>query len=353
MRETVVTQQSWLTKSGDQAEPNLSIYRIESSKIKVKLTNYGARLVDIEVPDRRGIYGDVLLGYEVPELYLADKRTHLGATVGRYANRIADGTFYLNGKKFYTDQNRGRITLHGGSHGFDKLVWLSSIIESGVQFSLLSPDGDMGFPGNLQVGVRFTVDDDALRVDYSAETDQDTVVNLSNHAYFNLGGSTCESIEDHLLELAADEYTPINSIMIPTGEILPVNKTPFDFRKLTRIGEHINSSDPQIEIAKGYDHNFVLKNKRGSLERAAFVFDPISGRTMTVYSTEPGIQFYSGNMLDGTFIGRHGMPYSRRCAMCLETQHFPDSPNQPHFPTTKLTRGGNFRSTTVYRFAFE
>ncbi len=356
MTATVAQQQVWPSEVGDSHEKStndLTLFTLSSPEMKVRLTDYGARLVSIETPDRHGMYGDVLLGYDAPQLYLADTRTHLGATLGRYANRIANGIFMLDGTTFHTDLNRDRTTLHGGSRGFDKLMWHGSIIDSGVHFSLVSPDGDMGFPGNLEVSVRYTLTARTLRIDYSAQSDRDTIINLSNHAYFNLGGDACASIEDHMLLLQADNFTPVNEVMIPTGEIAPVMDSPFDFMRLKRIGEHIDASHRQLQISHGYDHNFVLRKRAGALEKAAFLSESISGRTMTIHTTEPGIQFYSGNLLDGTFIGRHGIPHTKRRALCLEPQHFPDSPNNPSFPTTRLDRGAIFRSTTTYCFACE
>lgn len=332
---------------------SVPIYTLTSGQIEVRVTAYGAHLVSVKAPDRSGKMQDVVLGYDSLAGYLADNKTFLGSIVGRYGNRIAGGTFTLDGKTYHIPLNEPTNALHGGPKGFNQYVWKSEEVPGGVEFTLVSPDGDMGFPGTLTSHVRYTLKGDTLRIDYSATTDKPTVVNLTNHAYFNLHGDDQGNILDHKLEIDADRYTPVNKNLIPTGELAPVAGTPMDFRKPEVIGARINDDFPQLKIAGGYDHNWVLNGKMGTLHLAAIVTDPVSGRKLTVETTQPGVQFYSGNFLDGSFTGRHGIKYTKHSGMCLETQHFPDSPNHPDFPTTTLNPGETMHSTTTFTFGVE
>lgn len=320
--------------------------------IEAGILNYGGILVSLKTPDAKGEFADIVLGFDALPGYLA-KHPYFGALVGRYANRIAKGKFKLNGQEYTLAQNNGVNALHGGLKGFDKYIWHAEPAEDGEQrlrLRLTSPDGDEGYPGSLNVAVTYTLtDNDELRIDYSATTDRATVVNLTNHTYFNLAGEGL--ILDHLVQLAAEKYTPVDKDLIPTGELAPVEGTPFDFRKPQRIGARINDPHSQIQAGGGYDHNFVLDGEPGTLRRIAMVQEPTKGRILEVSTTQPGVQFYTGNFLDGTLKGKGGATYHKRSGFCLETQHFPDSPNQPAFPTTTLRPGEEFTSTTVYKFS--
>jgi aldose 1-epimerase len=326
------------------------IYTLKSAQIEVRVTAYGAKLVSVRTPDRSGKMADVVLGYDNLEGYLNDNSTHFGSIVGRFGNRIALGKFSIDGKTYQIPINNGANALHGGPIGFGQYVWESKEIPGGVEFTHVSPDGDMGFPGTLTAKVKYTLAGDTLRLDYSATSDKATVVNLTNHAYFNLRGDDQGTILDEKLELNADRFTPVDSGLIPTGVLAPVAGTPFDFRKPEVVGSRINSDNEQIKLGGGYDHNFVLNGNAGTLRLAAIVTDPESGRKLTVETTEPGIQFYTGNFLDGTFTGRHGIKYGKNSGFCLETQHFPDSPNQSQFPSTVLRPGVTRHSTTTFAF---
>jgi aldose 1-epimerase len=326
------------------------IYSLTSGQIEVRLTAYGAHLVSVKAPDRTGKLADVVLGYDSLQGYLDDQKTYLGAIVGRYGNRIALGKFTLDGKTYQIPVNNGPNALHGGPKGFDQYVWQSHEVPDGVEFTLVSPDGDMGFPGTLTAKVRYTLKGNTLRIDYSATTDKATVLNLTNHSYFNLHGDDQGNILDQKIEINADRYTPTDSGLIPTGELAPVAGTPVDFRKPEVIGARIDADNEQLKRAGGYDFNFVLNGKPGTLHLAAVVTDPASGRKLTVETTEPGIQFYSGNFLDGSFVGRHGTAYTKHAGFCLETQHYPDSPNHPDFPSTELKPGEAKHSTTTFTF---
>jgi aldose 1-epimerase len=327
------------------------IYTLTSGHVEARVTAYGAHLVSVRTPDRTGKMADVVLGYDTLEAYLADHSTHFGAVVGRFGNRIAQGRFSIDGKTYQIPINNGKNALHGGTIGFDRFVWQAEEVPNGVEFTHVSPDGDMGFPGTLTAKVRYTLVGDLLRIDYFATTDHATVINLTNHAYFNLRGDDNGNILGEQIELNADRITPVNAELIPTGELMPVAGTPFDFRKPATIGTHIAEPHEQIKIGNGFDHNFVVNGTAGTLRLAAIVTDPDSGRKMTVETTEPGVQFYTGNFLDGTFTGRHGVKYEQRSGFCLETQHFPDSPNQPSFPSTVLRPGVTFHSTTTFGFS--
>lgn len=317
--------------------------------VEATITNYGGRVVSLKVPDKKGAMGDVVLGFDSLEGYL-NENPYFGALIGRYANRIGHAQFTLNGALYKVPKNDGDNSLHGGTRGFDKVVWTPrELPDGGLELTYLSKDGEEGYPGNCKVTVVYHLtDDNELKIDYSATSDKDTVVNLTNHSYFNLKGSG--DILGHMLTLNADHFTPVDSGLIPTGVLKPVAGTPFDFRKSTGIGERIEQADEQLKLGKGYDHNWVLNKKGSELSLAARVEEPTTGRVMEVRTTEPGIQFYTGNFLDGSLKGKKGVVYARRSALCLETQHFPDSPNKPKFPSTVLKAGARFQSTTVYKF---
>jgi aldose 1-epimerase len=327
------------------------IYTLTSGKLEVRVTAYGAHLVSVKAPDRNGKMADVALGYDSLDTYLVKPNPYIGAIVGRYGNRIAGGKFSLDGNTYQIPLNDGANALHGGPKGFDQYVWQSKEVAGGVEFTLVSPDGDMGFPGKLTTTVRYTLKDETLRIDYSATTDKATVVNLTNHAYFNLHGDDQGDILDHVIEIDADKVTAAGAGLIPTGELAPVAGTPLDFRKPEVIGKRIDADFEQLKLAGGYDHNWVLNGKAGQMHLAAILSDPKSGRKLTVETTEPGVQFYSGNFLDGSFTGRHGVKYTKHAGLCLETQHFPDSPNHASFPSTELKPGQTLHSTTTFTFS--
>jgi aldose 1-epimerase len=329
----------------------VEIYTLEEGSLKARVMTYGARLVSLEVPDRSGKIADIVLGYESLDGYTADPKSYFGSIVGRYGNRIAHATFTLDGKRYDLPANDGVNTLHGGIKGFDKLVWQGQEIPHGVELTLVSKDGDQGFPGTLTARVRYTLEAHALKIEYFATTDKDTVLNLTNHSYFNLAGEGQGDILNHLVMIPADRFTPVDSGLIPTGELAPVAGTPLDFHKATAIGARIDDPNEQMKLGGGYDHNFVLNGKMGVLQEAARVVEPTSGRVLTVETTQPGVQFYSGNFLDGTLHGKHGHVYAKHTGFCLETQHFPDSPNQPAFPSTELKPGQTFHSVTEYIFS--
>lgn len=347
--QTTVTTASWGTSQGKQ----VSLYTLSDSDLTVKVTTFGARIVSIDAPDRNGVKADVVLGYKDLAGYENDKKTYFGAVVGRYGNRIAKGTFTIDGNTYHVPVNNNGQALHGGTVGFDQKVWSARTIPSGVEMTLVSPDGDMGFPGQLTAHVRYTLAGKALRVQYSATTTKPTVVNLTNHSYFNLAGEGSGTILDELLMINADRYTPIDAVLIPTGNLPPVSGTPYDFRKPTAIGARIGQANEQLKLAGGYDQNFVLNGTPGTLHLAAKVEDPKSGRTLTITTTEPGVQFYSGNFLDGTLTGMSGVKYVQHAGFALETQHFPDSPNEPKFPSTVVRPGQTWRSETVFTFGIE
>lgn len=317
--------------------------------MEVVLSSLGAAIHSIRTPDREGRTADVVLGFETLDEWITNP-PFFGVVVGRYANRIARGRFTLDGVTYTLATNNGQNHLHGGNRGFDKVVWQAEPVDdaNAVAFTYASADGEEGYPGALTVRVRYTLNDDGeLQLDYTAGTDKATVVNLSNHAYFNLAGTG--TVLDHELQINADRYTPVDETLIPTGELAPVEGTPFDFRQAAPIGARIAADHPQIRIGGGYDHNFVLNGTSGELRAAASAFDPSSGRTLEVRTTEPGVQLYSGNFAE-PIAGRGGQSYPRHAGFCLETQHFPDSPNQSAFPSTVLRPGETFTSTTVFRF---
>jgi len=325
--------------------------------IEVRVMTYGATIVSIKTPDRDGHLGDIALGFDSLSGYLADS-PYFGAVVGRYGNRIAKGRFTLDGTIYHLATNNGPNHLHGGVQGFDKEVWTGVPFQSdsgvGVAFTYTSADGEEGYPGTLSAHVRYTLTDtDELIVNYEATTDKATPLNLTQHTYFNLTGDASRDILDHQLQIDADSMTPVDSTLIPTGVIAPVEGTPFDFRTPTAIGARIGQDNEQLRFGGGYDHNFVLRRPGPGLVPAAHVLEPTSGRTLDVLTTEPGVQFYSGNFLDSTITGKGGRVYGHRFGFCLETQHYPDSPNHPNFPSTILRPGEEYRSTTVFRFGVE
>lgn len=327
-----------------------------ASGMEVKITNYGGTVESIRVKDRKGKFDDVVLGFSNLAGYTQKLNTaYFGALIGRYGNRIARGTFKLDNHTYHVPINDGPNSLHGGTNGFNKQIWdakdVSAEGDPALELHYLSKDGEMGFPGNLDVTVRYALDaKNGLHLDYFAKTDKNTVLNLTNHSYFNLIGSGSATVLTHKVMLDADRFTPVDSTLIPTGKLESVSGTPFDFRKLTDIGARIGARSEQLKLGKGYDHNFVL-NHPGDIDKvAARVEEPKSGRVLEVYTTQPGIQFYSGNFLEGTMRGIGGI-YRHRSALCLETQHFPDSPNHPSFPTTVLHPGEEFHQTTIYRFS--
>lgn len=322
--------------------------------MQIQLTDYGATVVSVKVPDRDGKIADIALGYPDVKGYETNA-PYLGVTVGRFANRIANAQFKLDGQTYHLFANDGPNTLHGGKRGFDKYVWKSRELKSGLpamEFTRESPDGEEGFPGNVTARVTFTLmDKNELKIEYSATTDKNTVVNLTNHSYFNLAGPPEKEILDHVVTLDADRFVPVDQNLIPTGELRPVTGTPFDFTTGTAVGARIGQNDQQLKLGRGYDHCWVVNGEPGSLRLAARVEDPTSGRVLEVLTTEPGIQLYTGNFLNGTVTGKYGKVYKYRYALALETEHFPDSPNQPTFPTTELKPGQTYHSETVYRFS--
>jgi aldose 1-epimerase len=324
-----------------------------ANKLRVEISSYGATIIRLFVPDRNGKLEDIVLGYDNLAGYYQGK-SYFGAIVGRYANRIAKATFSIDGKPYTLAANNGPNTLHGGIKGFDKVVWDAKQDSEGITFTYTSKDGEEGFPGNLVVSVRYKLSNaNELSIEYSAETNKSTVLNLSNHSYFNLDGQGKGDILQHELQIHADAFTPVDAELIPTGEIRKVAGTPFDFTSPHKIGERVNDTAyDQIRYGIGYDHNFVLNGEAGRLKPAASVYSPGSGRTLEVSTTEPGVQFYCGNFLNGSEKGK-GSIYQKRYGFCLETQHFPDSPNQPSFPSSLLKPGEKFRSATIFKFGIK
>jgi len=350
-----VTSEAWgKTKTGEAVD----LYTLKNAKgAETTITTFGARVVMLKMPDKTGKFDDIVLGFDNLDGYLqTPPPPYFGATIGRYGNRIAGGEFKLDGKTYTLAKNNGANHLHGGNIGFDKVLWTAKpgtgTSAASVAMTYLSKDGEEGYPGNLTATVTYTLtDNDELQIVYTATTDKNTVVNLTNHSYFNLGGQGEGDILGHVVMIKADRFTPVDKGLIPTGELEKVDGTPFDFRRPTPIGDRIDAKDPQISLGMGYDHNFVLNRTGSSLELAASVTEPKTGRVMEVFTTEPGMQFYTSNFLDGTLQGVGGKAYPRRSAFCMETQHFPDSPNEPSFPSTTLKAGGQYHSETVYRFS--
>ncbi len=340
-------------KTADQKA--IDIYTLTNAQgVEARIITYGGIVVTLKVPDGNGKLGDVALGYDSLEGYLKNNSPYFGAIIGRYGNRIARGRFSLNGWEYRLAQNNGENHLHGGIRGFDKVVWNAKEVENkdgvGLALNYLSKDGEEGYPGTLSVTVVYTLTkNNELKIAYSATSDKPTVVNLTNHSYFNLAGKG--SILNHEVMIKADRFTPVDRELIPTGELRSVRGTPMDFTQPTAIGARIERQDEQLIFGRGYDHNWVLQSSSGAQALAARVYEPVSGRVLEVYTTEPGVQFYTGNFLDGSIKGKEGKVYQRRYGFCLETQHFPDSPNKPHFPSTVLKPGEQYATTTIYKFS--
>jgi len=359
-KDSVKVKATICEKWGDIGGKAVLLYALDNGRgLRMKVTNYGGIITVLETPDRSGKPADITLGYDKLADYV--KATpYFGALIGRYGNRIANGRFTLDGAGYTlaTNNTPGGIpcSLHGGLKGFDKVVWDAAAIEidgdPALKLRYVSRDGEEGFPGTLDVSVHYRLTkDNALQITYRATTDKATPVNLTQHAYFNLAGHAAGPILDHQLMLAADRFTPVTAGLIPTGELRPVDGTPFDFRTPTAIGARIGAKDEQLAFGGGYDHNWVVNGKAGDLRLAARVTEPKSGRVMEVWTKEPGIQFYCGNFLDGSNVGKGGRPYAYRTGFCLETQHYPDSPNQPAFPSTILRPGQVYDTETVYKFS--
>ena len=359
LARVAVTQAPFGTTRDQQA---VHVYTLTSAQgVEMRVLDYGGIILSLRVPDRAGEFADVVLGYDSLPAYLAES-PYFGALIGRYGNRIAGGRFTLDGQTYTLATNNGRNHLHGGVKGFDKVVWRAEPFERadevGLVLTYTSPDGEEGYPGTLQARVTCTLTNrNELIFDYHATTDRATPVNLTQHSYFNLTGPGTRDILDHVLLLAADRFTPVDSTLIPTGELHAVAGTPFDFRTPTAIGARIGQDETQLRFGGGYDHNFVLDRPNPAapdeLTLAARVYEPASGRVLEVLTTEPGLQFYSGNFLDGTLTGKGGVIYRHRTGFALETQHFPDSPNQPGFPSTILRPGEVYRTRTIYRFSVQ
>ncbi len=337
--------------NGDPAD----LYTLTNANgVAVSITTYGGRVVSLKVPDKKGTVADVVLGFDSLDGYLGDN-PYFGALVGRYGNRIAKGRFTLDGKVYKLFVNNGPNSLHGGKIGFDRVLWTSADKSTtdtpSVELRYTSKDGEEGYPGTLATIVTYSLTpQNELKIEYKATTDKDTVLNLTNHTYWNLAGAGEGDILGHQMTIVASKFTPVDKTLIPTGELKSVEGSPFDFRTATAIGARIDKDDQQLKFGGGYDHNWVLDSTGGTLARCALVLEPNSGRTMEVLTTQPGVQFYTGNFLDGTIKGKGGKVYPRRGALCLETQHFPDSPNKPNFPTSELKPGEEYKYTTVYKF---
>ena len=335
----------------------VDIYTLRNDHgVEVRITTYGGIVVSLETRDRKGKLDDIVLGYDNLDGYLKNNGPYMGAIIGRYANRIARGRFTLNGVEYRLAQNNGENHLHGGLKGFDKVVWTGKALNTpngvALRLTYVSKDGEEGYPGNLSVTVVYTLtNNDELRIAYAATTDKTTIVNLTHHSYFNLAGQGNGDILKHQLFINANRFTPTDAGSIPTGELRKVRGTPFDFTHLTAIGARIDQDNEQLKFGQGYDHNWVLNKTGRSLTLAAKAYEQTTGRVMEVYTTEPGLQFYAGNFLDGSINGKEGKVYNRRYGFCLEAQHFPDSPNKPSFPTVVLVPGRRYSQTTIYRFS--
>ena len=334
---------------------SVELYTLTNANgVEARIITYGGIVVSLRTPDRKGKMDDIVLGFDTLDEYLKG-HPFFGALTGRYANRIAKGRFTLNGVEYKLAVNNGENHLHGGIKGFDKVVWKARQVpaKDGVALELtyLSKDGEEGYPGNLSIIVVYSLTDkNELKIDYSATTDKDTVINLTNHSYFNLAGQGSGDILSHQMMINAKSFTPVDSTLIPTGELRSVKDTPFDFTQPTAIGARVNQDDEQLKFGQGYDHNFVVNGQTGVLRQAAKVSDPATGRVMEVLTTEPGVQLYIGNFLT-ELKGKGGKVYNKRYGFCLETQHFPDSPNKPSFPSAVLKKGGRYQTTTVFKFS--
>ncbi|HET6972701.1 MAG TPA: aldose epimerase family protein [Pyrinomonadaceae bacterium] len=348
-----VTKQSFgKTETGE----NVDLYTLKNTRgAEATITNFGGIVVSLKVPDRTGKFDDVVLGFSDLDSYLKPG-PYFGALIGRYGNRIAKGRFTLNSVEYKLAVNNGENHLHGGIKGFDKVVWTGKEMKTAsgpaVVLTYLSKDGEEGYPGNLNVRVVYTLtNNNELKIDYSATTDKDTVTNLTHHSYFNLAGEGNGDILNTRVTINGSRFVPTDAGSIPLGQLKNVAGTPFNFLTAHAIGERINQDDEQIKFGSGYDHTWVINGRPGVMRLAATAYEPTSGRVMQVWTTEPGMQFYTGNFLDGTLTGKSGKIYPRRSGFCFETQHYPDSPNQPSFPTTTLKKGATYKSTTIYRFS--
>ena len=341
--------------SGPQVvhDPDAQFNLKNTHGMEVRLASYGARITSIKVPDRNGAMADVVLGFNTVEPYRSSvKKPYLGATLGRYAGRIANGRFTLDGVEHLLAKNNGPNHNHGGVTGFDKVVWNAKQLRNGVQLDYTSPDGEEGYPGTLKARVTYTLTDaNELIIDYRATTDRATPINLSNHSYFNLAGEGSDTALDHELMIDAEEMLAIDKTSVPTGKIASVAGTPFDFRQPKPVGRDINQTNEQLANGSGYDHTFVLNPKKGTKKPAATLYEKTSGRKLVVFTDQPGLQLYTANFLDGSLNGKSGKPYLKRSSLCLETQHFPDSPNQPKFPNTILRPGKTYQTKTIYQFS--
>ncbi len=331
----------------------VKLYTLENKNgVAAQITNYGGRVVSLWVPDKKGNFADIVTGYETLDGYLNSNEIYFGALIGRYGNRIAKGKFVINDTIYSLVQNNGKNHLHGGRKGFNDVIW-DALQPDGQTLVLtyLSPHLEEAYPGNLSVKVQYQLtDNDELKIEYWASTDRVTYINLTHHSFFNLKGDGSGTINDHVLQINADYYTPVDKELIPTGEIATVEGTPMDFRNPVAIGKRVNDDFEQLKFGEGYDHNWVLNRSQSGLNFAARVTEPASGRTLEVYTNEPGLQFYGGNFLNGKDIGKKGRVYTHRSSFCLETQHFPDSPNQPDFPSAMLSPGEEYYSICVYKF---
>ena len=347
---TGVLNQNFFKDTIDNIQTDLYVLQNRNG-MKANITNYGGRLVSLHVPDKNGKPTDVVVGFKSVEDYMNSTEPYFGATIGRYGNRIAKGKFKLDGKEYSLFTNNGPNTLHGGKKGYQAVVWSATQgNDSTLQLTYLSKDGDEGFPGNLDVTVTYHLTNaNELKIEYEAKTDKKTVVNLTNHAFFNLNGEGSGTINNHTLQIFADQYTPVDSTLIPTGKNIAVSGTPFDFTKPTKIGARVDTDHEQLRNGKGYDHNFVLNGK--GMKHAATVSGDQSGIVMDVHTEEPGLQFYGGNFMQSKNTFKGGTKDDFRTAFCLETQHFPDSPNQPGFPSTELNAGQIYKTSSVYRFS--
>lgn len=351
--QATVTKQSF---GKNEAGENIDLYTLRNAHgVEAKITNYGGIVVSLKVPDHNGKFDDLVLGFNDLDSYLKP-HPYFGALIGRYGNRIAKGRFTLNGVEYKLAVNNGENHLHGGIKGFDKVIWTGKEMKTkagpAVVLTYLSKDGEEGYPGNLTTRVVYTLtNNNELKIEYSATTDKDTVTNLTHHSYFNLAGEGSGDILNHRVTINANRFVPTDAGSIPLGELRRVTGTPFDFLTAHAIGERINQDEEQLKFGSGYDHTWVINGRQGVLRLAATAYEPTSGRVMQVWTTEPGMQFYTGNFLDGTLTGKAGKLYPRRSGFCFETQHYPDSPNQPSFPTTTLKKGATYKSTTIYRFS--
>ena len=332
----------------------VELHTLKSNALELQLTSFGASIISLRVPNRSGCFANVVLDFPDLAGYVQNHGSKapnfFGSTIGRYANRIANARFTLNGKEYTLAKNNGQHSLHGGPGGFYNVAWQTESNADTATFDYLSQDGEEGFPGNLKVKVRYSLSGSQLKIDYLATTDAATVINLTNHAYFNLAGAGSGSILSHQLKLFASRFTPTDAGSIPTGELRSVAGTPMDFRNPAAIGARIDANDEQLRFGHGYDHNFVLDGGIDALKPAAELYEPASGRLLEISTTEPAIQFYSGNFLDGSIVGKSGSRYEKYAGLCLETQHYPDAPNHPEFPSTVLRPGQTFRSTTIFKF---